>query len=215
MRKDLDYNGLTYFSSKLKTYIAKKLKEVTDSISFLSSKVDFDKDELENRINTTKSDLSTNIQDVDSKVDNVNSKIDNKYQELKISLDAADFRPTGDTIKINNIEQFVFKDITAGETIVIPHDEDNTSFLIECFAKTELTTPLVHKVIDINTANADLLEYDPRYVEITNSGAKPKDSITLELTKQQTYNGYNVYVTEMLPIELVDSIENLTTYTLS
>ena len=215
MRKDLDYNGLTYFSNKLKGYLGKKFKAVYDTISGLSSKVDSDKQELEDKIVNASSNLSLDIQAVDNKVDNVDNKVDDKYQELTTKVEAADFRPTGDTIKINNVDQLVFKDITAGETIVIPHPEDNSDFLIECFARTEMTTPLTHKVLNINTANAGLLEYDPRYVEITDSGAKPRDSITLALTKDQVYNGYNVYVTETLPIELVDSISNLSSYTVN
>jgi hypothetical protein len=212
MRKDLDYNGLTYFSNKLKGYLGKKFKAVSDTISNLSSKVDSDKQELEDKIVNTSSNLSLDIQAVDNKVDNVDNKVDTKYAELDNKVKAADYRPTGDTIKINNVDQLIFKDITAGETIVIPHDEDNSDFLIECFARTEVTTPLVHKVININTANAGLLEYDPRYVEITDAGAKPKDSITLPLVKESVYNNYNVYVTDILPQELIDSIANLKDY---
>jgi hypothetical protein len=212
MRKDLDYNGLTYFSNKLKAYITKKLKEVSNTISSLATKVDSDKQELEDKIDTTKTDLSTAVQSVDNKVTNVDNKVDTKYQELANKVNAVDYRPTGDTIKINNVDQLIFENITAGQTIVIPHDEDNSDFLIECFARTELTTPLAHKVLNINTANTGLLEYDPRYVEITDAGAKPKSSITLGLTKDQTYNNYSVYISDILPIELVDSISGLNDY---
>ena len=215
MRNDLDYNGLTYYSNKLKGYLGKKFKAVYDTISTLSTKVDSDKQELEDRITSTSASISSDIQAVDNKVDNVDNKVNANYVELTNKVVAADFRPTGDTIKINNVDQLIFKDITAGETIVIPHDEDNSDFLIECFAKTELTTPLTNKVLDINIANAGLLEYDPRYVEVTDAGAKPKDNVTLILTKETTYGGYSVYTTDVLPIELIDSIANLSNYTVS
>lgn len=207
--KFLDYDGLIYHSNKLKAYISNKINTLTQSISALGTKVDSDKLELENKITDTETSI---LNTVDIKVSETNTKVDSNYNELRGDIDAADFRPTGDTIKINNIEQLVFKDIAAGETITIPHPEDNSDFLIEVFAKTELTTPLVHKVIDINLSTANQFEYDPRYVEITDAGAKPKDNTDLALTKVGTIDGYSIYSTELLPIELIDNITSINSY---
>lgn len=124
-------------------------------------------------------------------------------------------RPTGDSIYLNNVEQFVFKDIKAGETVTIPNSGDGSDFLIECFVQTEQGDPIQHDILNINTTTKDLLEYDPRYVEITDNGASPKTSISLQLTKQNEINGYNVYVTDYIPVELLDSITSLTNYSLT
>lgn len=219
MRKDLDNNGLIYFSNKLKIYLSKKFKTLVDNLSDLEIKVDFDNKDLNTKIDNSNQTLTKNtidIQNANTSISNLSTKVDNNYTELRTDFDSVDMRPTGDSIYINNVEQFVFKDITAGEVVTIPNSGDGSDFLIECFVQTEQGTPLKHKVLDINTTTKDLLEYDNRYVEITDSGAKPKDSVSLKLNKIDAVNGYNVYITDdFIPIELVDSIDSLTDYSLT
>ncbi|WP_459482545.1 hypothetical protein [Clostridium saccharoperbutylacetonicum] len=218
MKKYLDNSGLTYFSTKLYDYLKNKLTALNSNISTLEAKVDSDNKELSNKIENNNEIISQNTSDIktaNTNISNLSTKVDNNYDELKADFNSADMRPTGDSIFINNVEQFVFKDISAGETVTIPNSGDGSDFLIECFVKTETGTPLVHKSLDINTSTKELLEYDDRYVEITDDGAKPKDNVALELTLQGTIGEYNIYTTDLLPVELVESINNLTDYKLS
>jgi hypothetical protein len=218
MKKYLDNSGLTYYSTKLYDYLKSKLTALNSNISTLEAKVDSDNKELNTKIESNNQIINQNTSDIktaNSNISNISTKVDNNYDELKADFNSADMRPTGDSIFINNVEQFVFKDISAGETVTIPNSGDGSDFLIECFVKTETGTPLVHKSLNINTSTKDLLEYDDRYVEITDDGAKPRDNVTLDLTLQGTIGEYNIYTTDLLPVELVDSINNLTDYKLS
>lgn len=217
MNRFLDNSGLTYYSNKIKEYLTTKFNKVESNIDDINSKVDSDKDELNKKIQANTNDVAKNTADIkviNNNVSTIETKVDANYTELKSDFNSADIRPTGDSIYLNNVEQFVFKDIKAGETVTIPNSGDGSDFLIECFVKTEEGTPLVHRSLNINTSTKDLLEYDDRYVEITDNGAKPKDSVTLKLTLQDKIDEYNIYTTDLIPVELVDSIDNLNSYTL-
>jgi len=213
----LDNSGLTYYSTKLYDYLKNKLTALNSKISNLEVKVDSDNKELSTKIENNNQIINqntSNIKTVNSNITNLSTKVDNNYDELKADFNSADMRPTGDSIYINNVEQFVFKDVVAGEAVTIPLKGDGSDFLIPCYVQTEQGTPIQHKVININATTKDLLEYDPRYVEITDDGAVPKTSVSLQLQKENTVNGYNVYVTDYLPVELIDNITKLTGYDL-
>jgi len=213
----LDNSGLTYYSTKLYDYLKNKLTALNSKISNLEVKVDSDNKELSTKIENNNQIINqntSNIKTVNSNITNLSTKVDNNYDELKADFNSADMRPTGDSIYINNVEQFVFKDVVAGEAVTIPLKGDGSDFLIQCYVQTEQGTPIQHKVININATTKDLLEYDPRYVEITDDGAVPKTSVSLQLQKENTVNGYNVYVTDYLPVELIDNITKLTGYDL-
>jgi len=213
----LDNSGLTYYSTKLYDYLKNKLTALNSKISNLEVKVDSDNKELSTKIENNNQIINqntSNIKTVNSNITNLSTKDDNNYDELKADFNSADMRPTGDSIYINNVEQFVFKDVVAGEAVTIPLKGDGSDFLIPCYVQTEQGTPIQHKVININATTKDLLEYDPRYVEITDDGAVPKTSVSLQLQKENTVNGYNVYVTDYLPVELIDNITKLTGYDL-
>jgi len=213
----LDNSGLTYYSTKLYDYLKNKLTALNSKISNLEVKVDSDNKELSTKIENNNQIINqntSNIKTVNSNITNLSTKVDNNYDELKADFNSADMRPTGDSIYINNVEQFVFKDVVAGEAVTIPLKGDGSDFLIPCYVQTEQGTPIQHKVININATTKDLLEYDPRYVEITDDGAIPKTSVTLQLQKENIVNGYNVYATDYLPVELVDNITGLTGYDL-
>lgn len=212
-----DLGGLTYFSNKLHTYIVNKFKKTDDTVTALTEKVDDNKVEIDGKIKINTDNITKNTSDISTANDNiadVDTKVDANYVELKANVNAADFRPTGDSISLNNVEQFVFKDVVAGQVVTIPNIGDGSDFLIECFVQTEQGTPLQHNVININKSTANLLEYDPRYVEITDSGAAPKTSVSLPLTKQNEVDGYNIYVTDYIPVELLDNITSLNSYSL-
>lgn len=213
----MDNSGLTYYSTKLYDYLKNKLTALNSKISNLEVKVDSDNKELSTKIENNNQIINqntSNIKTVNSNITNLSTKVDNNYDELKADFNSADMRPTGDSIYINNVEQFVFKDVVAGEAVTIPLKGDGSDFLIPCYVQTEQGTPIQHKVININATTKDLLEYDPRYVEITDDGAVPKTSVSLQLQKENTVNGYNVYVTDYLPVELIDNITKLTGYDL-
>ena len=217
MKNYLDNTGLTYYSTKLYDYLKNKLTMLNSNISNLEIKVDFDNKELSTKIENNNQIINQNtsgIKTVNSNITNLSTKVDNNYDELKADFNSADMRPTGDSIYINNVEQFVLKDVVAGEAVTIPLKNDGSDFLIQCYVQTEQGTPIQHKVININATTKDLLEYDPRYVEITDDGAIPKTSVTLQLQKENIVNGYNVYATDYLPVELVDNITGLTGYDL-
>lgn len=217
-REDLDHGGLIYYSNKLYNYLKTKFTGINTKITDLETKVDSDKTELQSNIDSNSQGINQNATDIttaSTNIHNLSTVVDNNYNELRTDFDSADLRPTGDSIYINNVEQLVFKDITAGETITIPNSGDGSDFLVECYVQTEQGTPLIHRSLTINTANKNLIEYDDRYVEITDAGAKPKASISLGLTLQGVVDSYNIYTTDFIPIELVDSIENLNSYTLS
>jgi hypothetical protein len=219
MSRFLENSGLTYYSNKLKTYLSNKFSKIETDISNLDTKVESDISELETKIQTNTDGITKNTADIVTINDNVSAidtKVDANYTELKNEFDSADMRPTGDSIYLNNVEQFVFKDVAAGQVLTIPNSGDGSDFLIECFVQTEQGTPLEHNVLNINTSTKDLLEYDDRYVTITDDGASPKNTVSMQLTKQYEVDGYNVFITDdFIPVELLDSINSLTDYTVT
>lgn len=209
MRKDLDNNGLIYFSNKLKTYLSKKFKTLADSIFALGSKIDSDKLELENKINNSESNLHAEISTVDNKVKDVDKKVIN----LKTQVDSIDINPIdGDILNINDVEQFVFRNVAAGETVSIPNNNLTNDYMIDCFTEVDTGTVIDYEVITLDENNKDKFIYDSNYIDVAADGVKPKDTILLNFTKQSiTQNGisYEVYTSSIIPSDIVDSIESI------
>jgi hypothetical protein len=195
MRKDLDSNGLIYYSYQ-------------DSITGLSDKVDFNRNELENKINDNINLINKNTSEIQNTNSNVED-VDNKVNDLKIDLEN---KPTYPITSINNVNQYVYKNIKSGDTIEIPNNGKDTNYLIECYTQIDAGVEVECASIDINPSNKDKLIYDENYVDIDNDGAKPKDSILLKLNKTQLIIGsetINVYESEVIPEEIVDRFESI------
>lgn len=212
MRKDLDSNGLIYYSNKLKAYLTSKFAKLQDSITTLSNKVDLDRAELENTINDNTDLIKQNaneIQTTNSSVTGIVKGIDNKVTDLKTEIDN---KPTYPITSINNVDQYVYKNVKSGDIIEVPNNGKDTNYLIECYTQIDAGIEVECASIDINPNNKDKLIYDEKYVDIDNDGAKPKDGILLKLNKAQVTIGreiINVYESEVIPKEIVDRFESI------
>lgn len=207
-------NILTYYSTqiynfikkefiKIKDYFDNKIEGINSNIDVIDSKI---KDNSDNITKNTES-IQTNsdtITKVNDKVDNLQNKADNGEFDTKVN---------GNIINLNNVEQHIFKNIKAGETIEIPNTGVGTDFLIECYEQIEEGTPLLVRSIEVNESTKDLFEYDDRYVTIDENGARPKNSVEIPLELMSVQDGLNIYISkDTLPIELVESIDNITDY---
>ena len=207
-------NILTYYSTqiysfikkeiiKLRNYFDNKVDDINSNIDTINSKV---KDNSDNIIKNTE-DIQANfvtIGEVKDKVDIIQDKADNGKFDTKVN---------GNIININNVEQHVFKNIKSGESIEIPNTGVGTDFLIECYEQIEEGTPLLVRSIEVNENTKDLFEYDERYVTIDENGARPKNSVEIPLELMSVQDGLNIYISkDTLPIELVESIDNITDY---
>lgn len=208
MRKYLEQSGLVYYSNRLRDYLTSKFSKVQNDIDSLSVKVDSNKDELEHNI----SDKTTLIKGIQETIQETNTEInelDTKIDKLKTELDD---KPTYPITSINNVNQYVYKNIKSGDVIEILNNGKDTNYLIECYTQIDKGIEVECASIDINPNNKDKLIYDENYVDIDNDGAKPKDSILLKLSKTQVTIGIetiNVYESEVIPEEIVNRFEGI------
>lgn len=213
MRKDLDYDRLIYYSNKLKNYISKKITEIKDSISNLSSKVDSDKAELETKIANgdaaIASQITSSTDTLNTKITGVNTKVDT----LQDQVNDIDLNPmNGDVININKVKQYVYNNIKAGDVIEIPNDTGATDFMIECYTDIDATPDIIYKTVTFNTSTAGTFTYDPRFVEVTATGVKPKDTIVLNYTQTtETIGGntYTYFTSDIIPEELTCNVNSV------
>ncbi len=208
MKKYLDQGGLVYYSNKLKDYLTSKFSKVQNDIDSLSSKVDSDKTELENKISGNTNLINKNIQSIQETNTEING-LDNKINDLKTELDD---KPTYPITNINNVEQYVYKNVKINDVIEIPNNGRDTNYLIECYTEIDAGTQVECVSIDINENNKDKLIYDENYVDIDPDGAKPKDTILLKFNKTQfKYNDetINVYESEIIPEEIFERFESI------
>lgn len=73
MNRFLDNSGLTYYTNKLKTYLINKFNKIESNVSTLNKKVDFDKAELNVKIQTNTNDITKNTEDIGAINNNVSS----------------------------------------------------------------------------------------------------------------------------------------------
>jgi len=208
MRKYLDQGGLVYYSNKLKDYLVSKFSKVQDDINSLKSKVDSDKTELEYKISNNTNIINQNIQSIQETNEDING-LDTKINNIKTELDD---KPTYPITNINNVEQFVYKNVKMNDVIEIPNNGRDTNYLIECYTEIDTGTQVECVSIDINENNKDKLVYDENYIDIDLDGAKPKDTILLKFNKKQfKYNDeiINVYESEVILSEIVERFESI------
>ncbi|AGF59604.1 hypothetical protein B0P06_006122 [Clostridium saccharoperbutylacetonicum] len=208
MRKYLDQGGLVYYSNKLKDYLVSKVSKVQDDINSLKSKVDYDKTELEYKISNNTNIINQSIQSIQETNADIN-ELDVKIKNLKTEVDD---KPTYPITNINNVEQFVYKNVKINDVIEIPNNGRDTNYLIECYTEIDAGTQVECVSIDVNENNKDKLVYDENYIDIDLDGAKPKDTILLKFNKKQfKYNNetINVYESEVIPSEIVERFESI------
>ena len=198
----------TYYSTKLYNYLKAefdKVKSYLDTNALNIQRVEESIEENEQNISKNTDDIRT----VSDKVDNIQGKIDNGDFDIHEETNV-----TGNIIKVNNIKQYTFKNVQAGEVIEIVNEDSSYDYIIQCFEQTSEEEPLTVKTIEVNAANKDLFEYDDRYVEIDDTGAHPKNHVDIAMDLHSaTTDGMYVYVShDTIPIELFDSIENLVSY---
>lgn len=199
---------LTHYSQKVYDYLTKKFKAVSDSISSLSSKVDSDKQEMIDNIKTTNDSLTSNIKVVDGKVTDTNDRIDN----LKTDVDNINLTPVdGDVLNISNVQQYELKNVAAGDIIKI--DNNNSDIIVDCYTEFTSKSSIDYKIINLNSSTTSQFQFDPRFIETTPTGVRPRQNITLNYAKTtETIGGltFDVYTSDVLPIELAASIESIT-----
>lgn len=167
--------------------------------------------------------------DLQSKIDNVNDKVTatkidiaanaNKISDLKAQLDntnlECDGHPEGSVVNVNSIDQYLFTDVSANEVIEIPNENGKDDFIIECFEQIEGQDDVEVRVFSFTEANKDQFLYDERYLELSSDGIKPKTQITLnyhlvESEKDDTTGEeFEIYVSDEIPQELFDNIEQI------
>lgn len=207
MAKDklLDKSGLIRHSKKVYEYITAKIKGVTDDIKDVDQKVEAGFLETSKKIQDNTEKINVNKDGIDT--------LDTKYTELKEQLNntvlTCDGHPDGNTIFVNNIEQYVFENVAAGETIEIPNKSGETDFMIECYTEHGAPSEIVHKAVSLNNKTTDLFVYDERYIEVTDTGVKPKSEIILKYDKtSEVVDGveYTIYISEKIPEEILHNL---------
>lgn len=206
----LSKEGLIYFSRKINANITNRVNAVKQMVIDLGDKFDLNKRELDAKIDNNSQVLIDHEGRIIINSDNISS-LDTKYHTLKSEIDASkcDGHAEGDTINVNNVEQYIFKNIEPDETVKIPNTGDGSDFIVECFVQTDEGDTIKHKVLDFNSNTADLIEYDPRYTVIDDDGIKPRTSVRLKLEKEQLTDDIVMYTSEPIPALLLDSIDNL------
>jgi len=207
-----DLNGLIYYSTKLYNYLKVKFQKIEDNINILSTNISNVTSDLIEKVKTNTDNIATMSQDVKVNINNV-AGIDNKLSNLKTQVDNIDLNPVdGDIVYTNNVKQYVFRNISAGETVSIPNESHSNDFVIDCFTEVDTGTIIDYTVITLDENNTDKFVYDQNYIDVASDGIKPKDSILLSLSKQTVIeNGisYDIFTSEYIPSDIVDSIESV------
>lgn len=207
-----DLNGLIYYSNKLYDYLKRKFKKLEDNISILSSNTTSSLDDITKKIQTNTADITSNTQEIS---DNVNAitNVDNKVEELEIKINNLDVsKMDGDIVNINKVEQYVFNDIAPGDVVEIPNTTGVSDFMIECYTDIGVIPEVEHQVIALNSTTTDEFIYDPRFIEVSSTGIKPKDTITLNYMKtQEVIDGvtYTYYISDVMPEELLFNLNSI------
>lgn len=200
-------------------------QKIYDFIKKVFVKTQKDINDLDTKINTVasyKDKLQENIDLVNDEV--IATKIDvtanaNKISDLKTELDnknlECDGHPEGAVVNVNNIDQYLFTDVAANEVIEIPNETGTDDFMIECFEQIDGQDDIEVRVFNFTEANKDNFLYDERYLELSSEGIKPKTQITLNYTLVEsskddtTGEEFEIYVSDEIPQELFDNIEQI------
>lgn len=209
MRKDLDIGGLIYYSNKLKAYLSSKFSKVQNDIDSLVLKVDLDNTELQNKINDNTVFINKNTGDIQTTNTNITG-LENKYDELKTEIDNKSIEGIEQVVNYNNVDYYVFKSILAGETVEIPNSGDSCDFIIDCYTQVNDGPAVIRSVIDLTLSNAANIEYDNRYTTLTDTGFKPREEVMVKFNPYYTDSNMIIYVSDLLPEYLQDSIDNIT-----
>ena len=186
---------LTRTYKNLFSYIKNKFSKISDDITAINDIRTQDKMEIDNNTNSIN----------DLAADNI--LLNNRITELENNPSSV----SGSYIEINNIHQKVLDNVKAGTTIEIDNKNNNNVFLVQCFAQIEEGECVVLKNIECKPENRDLFEFDERYVELTDSGFKPKTYTTIPLEKAEETDEYTIYEsTSPLTEELLENINNIT-----
>ena len=213
MNSFLNKDGLIHFSNKIKTYINNKINKLDTDISTLDAKVDSDKAELKTQMVNGDNILINEINSLDTKVTNIDTKVDTKVEELQTEIDSISLNPIdGDVINLSNVQQYEFKNVSAGEIIQI--ENYGSDIIVDVFAESVNPTSFDYKTIKLNSSTTSQFEYDDRFIEVTTTGVKPKNNITLNYTKTtEIVDGitFDIYTSDVIPSELTYAIESIVT----
>lgn len=208
MNKMLDSKGLTYYSQKIKKYITDIIEPIKGSLSDINSAVTSSNEELNKKIDCNSIKIDTNKDGI--------SDLSDKYDALKEQVDGTilecDGHPEGDTINVNSVEQFVFRDVKAGQVIEIPNKSGETDFMVECYTDLGAESEIVHRVIALNENTKDSFIYDDRFVEVTPTGVRPRDTIELNYSQyKEEVDGieYTISISDVIPEELLNGLHTI------
>lgn len=207
-KKILDLSMLTHYSNKLKEYIVSKISEVSNRVDEVDKKIDDSNADLEIKIENNSKSIQVNTGDI--------SDLGSKYTELEDAIKnidvSCDGHPNGDTININSIEQYTFRNVKAGDVIDIPNTTGNNDFIIECFADMAVNNTVDHKVILLDSNNRGNFICDERYVDVTPDGLKPKNKVTLNYTGETIEMGndvFEIYTSDIIGEDIIDRIQDI------
>jgi len=207
-----DLNGLIYYSTKLYNYLKVKFQKIEDKITILSSNTTSSLDDITKKVQTNTTNIVSNTQDISKSV-NAISNVDNKVDELQLKINNLDVnKMDGNIVNINKVEQYIFNDVAPDDVVEIPNTTGEADFMIECYTDIGVIPEVEHKVIALNGSTTDGFIYDPRFIEVSSTGIKPKDTITLNYTKtQEIINGvtYTYYISDVMPEELLFNLNSI------
>ena len=164
MDKLLDLKGLTHLLNKAKDLLKKE------------------KDKLNNKIDTNKTDADKKIEDLNTRVDVTDSNVNNvkgDVDEIKDKINNGEIGGSGtggDVININEIEQFVFENIRAGEVVEITINSEDFDSFIQCFGEIEGDEIIERPIVSIDKNSGKDFVYDDTLVEFTDDGVKLKNT---------------------------------------
>lgn len=208
-----DLNGLVYYSTKLCNYLKVKFQKIEDKITIISSNTISSLDDITKKVQTNTANIASNTQNISDNV-NVITTVDNKVDKLEIKINNLDVnKMDGNIVNINKVEQYIFNDIAPGDVVEIPNTTGAADFMIECYTDIGVIPEVEHQVIELNSTTIDKFIYDPRFIEVSSTGIKPKDTITLNYMKtQEVVAGvtYTYYISDIMPEELLSNLNSIT-----
>ena len=209
----LDKSEYIRMYQKIYDFIKKAFTKTQKDIIDLDTKIDSVasyKEELQTKINDVSDEINATKADI---TENANKILDLKTQLDNTNLEC-DGHPEGEVVNINTIDQYLFTDVVANEVIEIPNETGTDDFIIQCYEQIEGQDDIEVRVFNFTEENKDNFIYDKRYLELSSEGIKPKTQITLNYTLLESSTNddneeFEIYISDEIPQELFDNIDQI------
>lgn len=214
--KFLDKDGLTKVIKQGKEYIDKKDDEIKKEIDITKNEISNIKSDFSSsndNVNEKLDDINNNIIKVENKTDSVSNKVD----EIKQGLDdgtigTCNGHPDGNVININNVTQYEFHNVKAGEMIEIPNNDLDLNYVIDCFSDASVNEAAIYRSVDFtNVSCRNVLFYNSEYIKHDKNGISLQNEINKYIAEQLDCDSsyFVINVTENITHQDLNKIESI------